>query len=65
MNSESKHTVNWHGPAIKGKIITTGWDPETLTPPMSWKDDEDGGKLDSTATKSVLDGREQIVKDEL
>ena len=32
-NEQSKHTVNWYGPAPKGKIATTGWDPKTLTPP--------------------------------
>ena len=29
-----KDSVKWHGPAIEGKIVTTGWDPVTMTPPV-------------------------------
>ena len=43
-NESSQHLVNWYGPALKGKIITTGWDPKTMTPPNEWDEDEDGGK---------------------
>lgn len=54
---QSEHTVNWYGPAIKGKIITTGWDPKTLTPPESWKEGEDGGKIDGRVAHEVIEGR--------
>lgn len=65
---QSEFTVNWHGPAIKGKIITTGWDPKTLTPPMSWEENEDGGKIDGKEAQDVIEGRhakEEVVEDEL
>lgn len=64
-NPESKNTVTWHGPAIKGKIITTGWDPKTMTPPESWDDNADGGKVDGDAAYGVLDGKAAVVEDEL
>lgn len=44
-NDDSKYTVNWSGPAPKGKIVTTGWDPKTMTPPAEWAESGyDGGK---------------------
>ena len=39
-NEMSKNTVNWYGPAPKGKVVTTGWNPTTMTPPESWDDDD-------------------------
>lgn len=63
---QHQYTVNWHGPAIKGKIITTGWDPKTMTPPESWKDGDDGGKIDGHVANEVIEGRAQrVVEDEL
>lgn len=64
-NESSKNTVTWHGPAPKGKIVTTGWDPRTMTPPVSWKDDTDGGKIDGGAAYNVLHGLTHVVEDEL
>ena len=46
-------------PAIKGKIITTGWDPKTMTPPKTWQEDYDGGKIDGAVANSVIEGRAQ------
>jgi hypothetical protein len=64
---QSEYRVNWHGPAIKGKIITTGWDPRTLTPPEDWKEGEDGGKIDGRMAQDVIEGwhSEEVVEDEL
>ncbi len=64
-NEASKNTVTWHGPAPKGKIVTTGWNPTTMTPPVSWKDDIDGGKIDGRAAYDVLNGLADVVGDEL
>lgn len=65
-NPQSKYTVNWHGPAIKGKIITTGWDPKTLTPPVTWEDGADGGKIDGSIARDVIEGHSrEMVEDEL
>ena len=55
-NEQSANLVNWHGPAPKGKIVTTGWDPKTMTPPKEWEEDgRDGGKRDGSGAKRVLD----------
>mmetsp|Transcript_11704 Transcript_11704/g.28767 ORF Transcript_11704/g.28767 Transcript_11704/m.28767 type:complete len:414 (-) Transcript_11704:192-1433(-) len=43
-NAQSEYLVNWHGPAPQGKIVTTGWDPKTMTPPEDWEEGYDGGK---------------------
>lgn len=54
-HEESHHLVNWYGPAPIGKIVTTGWDPETMTPPKEWKEEPyDGGKRDASDAKRVL-----------
>ena len=54
-NSESKFLVNWHGPGPKGKIVTTGWDPETMEPPQGWNErGHDGGKRDASDARRVL-----------
>ena len=54
---ESRYLVNWHGPAPKGQIITTGWDPKTMTPPKEWiETGYDGGKSDGAEAKMVLQG---------
>lgn len=48
---QSEHLVNWHGPAPQGKIVTAGWDPETMTPPKEWEETGyDGGKRDLAGT---------------
>ena len=46
-NEQSKHTVNWFGPAREGMIATTGWDPTTLSPPS-----------DEVSEKKILGGEE-------
>mmetsp|Transcript_4838 Transcript_4838/g.10401 ORF Transcript_4838/g.10401 Transcript_4838/m.10401 type:complete len:403 (-) Transcript_4838:438-1646(-) len=53
---DSRHLVHWHGPAPRGKIATTGWDPETMTPPKEWeKEGYDGGKRNLAGeTKGAL-----------
>ena len=54
-NGQSKYLVNWHGPAPQGKIVTTGWNPETMTPPKEWEEEGyDGGKRDASGAKTVL-----------
>ena len=55
---ESRNLVNWHGPAPKGKIVTTGWNSETMEPPKDWSDKHDGGKRDASDAKKVLGGDE-------
>ena len=60
-NEQSKYTVSWTGPAIKGQIVTNGWDPVTMTPPKDWINDDggrlhnNGGKGDVNAAMRVLD----------
>lgn len=56
---QNQYTLNWHGPAIKGKIITTGWDPKTMTPPKTWEESDDGGKIDGAVANSVIEGLTQ------
>lgn len=54
-HEESRYLVNWHGPAPIGQIVTTGWDPKTLTPPKEWNDEKyDGGKRDASEARKVL-----------
>ncbi len=54
-NEQNKYLVNWHGPAPQGKIATTGWDPETMTPPKEWEEEgHDGGKRGAGGAKTVL-----------
>jgi hypothetical protein len=36
-----------------------------MTPPVSWKDDIDGGKIDGRAAYDILDGLVHVVEDEL
>jgi hypothetical protein len=44
-NAQSEHLVTWHGPAPRGKIVTAGWDPVTMTPPKEWEEQNyEGGK---------------------
>ena len=57
--------MTWRGPAPKGKIVTTGWDPMTMTPPMSWNSSTDGGKIDGRAAHDVLHGHGHVIEDEL
>ncbi len=42
-NTQSEHLVTWHGPAPRGKIVTAGWDPVTMTPPKEWEEQNYGG----------------------
>ena len=63
-NEISRHLVNWHGPAPKGMIVTTGWDPVTMTPPTHVQEGYDGGKRDGTAAKEILE-KGNVVRDEL
>jgi len=54
-NEQSKHTVNWYGPAPKGLIVTNGWDPETMETPKEWVESGyDGGKR----RQGVADGKD-------
>lgn len=51
-NEQSRYLVNWHGPAPKGKIVTSGWDPKTMTPPKEWiEKGYDGGKRDGSGVQ--------------
>lgn len=60
-NEQSKYTVSWTGPAIKGQIVTNGWDPVMMTPPNDWINDDggrlhnNGGKGDVNAAMRILD----------
>lgn len=54
-HDESRHLVNWYGPAPTGQIVTTGWDSKTMTPPKEWKEEQyDGGKRDASDARRVL-----------
>jgi hypothetical protein len=54
-HEESRYLVNWYGPAPTGQIVTTGWDPKTMTPPKEWKEERfDGGKRDASDARKVL-----------
>lgn len=54
-HDESRHLVNWYGPAPTGQIVTTGWDSKTMTPPKAWKEEQyDGGKRDASDARRVL-----------
>ncbi len=65
-NEQSEHLVTWHGPAPRGKIVTTGWDPVTMTPPMGWEEEGsqnfNGGKRDASEARRVL---ENTIENEL
>ena len=61
----SKNTVNWHGPAPTGMIVTNGWDPDTLTPPAGVDASYNGGKMDMSAAKKVLEKGSLVKEDEL
>ncbi len=58
-NKQSEYLVTWHGPAPKGKIVTTGWDPVTMTPPKEWDEEGrhnfNGGKRDASEAWRILD----------
>jgi len=62
---DSRHVLNWYGPAPKGKIVTAGWDPETMTPPKEWEEGYDGGKRDGNGADRVLEETANDVEDEL
>ena len=65
-SDNSKHTVSWHGPAPKGTIVTTGWDPMTMTPPGIWEEEGyDGGSRDGSAAQQILNARATSEGDEL
>lgn len=54
-HEQSEHLVTWHGPAPRGKIVTTGWDPVMMTPPKEWEEENyDGAKGDASEAWNVL-----------
>lgn len=66
-NEQSKHTVDWYGPAPKGLIVTNGWDPETMEVPKEWVErGYDGGKRGQGGiVDEIVDGGEKDEHDEL
>lgn len=64
-NENSKYLVNWHGPAPKGKIVTNGWDPVTMTPPENLDETFSGGNREITAAKRILENEAHAGSDEL
>ncbi|KAL7465427.1 hypothetical protein ACHAXS_005772 [Conticribra weissflogii] len=64
-NENSKYLVNWHGPAPKGKIVTNGWDPETMTPPEDMDEEFSGGNREMSAARKVLENEARAGSDEL
>jgi len=55
-HKESRYLVTWHGPAPIGQIVTTGWDPKTMTPSKEWNEEQyNGGKRDASEARKVLD----------
>ena len=44
-SEENQYLVNWYGPAKRGMVVTSGWDPVTMEPPKEWVESGyDGGK---------------------